>query len=564
MQRRHHGSVRSQGNAHGVHREHAHGESARNLRAAERATPPRAEDTVHGEAFALPVYRPSGRVGAKAWLVAALRGLPAAVAGGWVAAWWHDWMPGFVGGAIGALGAAFLAFVGLGMVADTTHARHRAALTAMGAVLMAVWLSSRWAFTLGAWQGGVWVASATALDAQWQWGPILGALAEAVFVGGMGVLSFRTQADTPYSEEALAWARQSFKGELWCTQDQTALLADLRQRGVMHLLDMPRAMDLQVTPAGSSWQTLQLTGMWVEREPTARWVTLRQVTHTRDERGKVQSDAQNWLQHWHVNADAYRALSRHLAESPVGSARVHEAGVRDASGEGHPGGPLRQADSVDGAAPPPTPDELVPALAAFEAGQHGAALQLAQAQRSHPDAAVQADALRLCGLASSRLSRWAEAFGHFHALFELEPQTLNALQLATTSVMAGELLRGQAWYQRACALNQTQHEMPPARLCTHFISALEQAGEHEAALPLLDELAQQYRAHGITDSHFLWSRGLPFLEEFLRKSWALQVGFQPAAVLRPWYQDLAADLDESGQQAVSRFLAEVDHHAAAR
>jgi hypothetical protein len=470
-------------------------------------------------------------------------------------------MPGFWGGVIGAVGGAIAAFVGLGMVADTTHARHRGALTAMGVVLMSVWLGVAWSCRLGTWWSGGWIPSDVALAAQWHWGPMLGALLDALAVGGMGVATFRSQVETPYSERAHAWARQSFQGELWCTQDPAGLLADLRERGVSHLLDMPRAMDLRFTPPGATWQTLRLTGMRVEADPQARWVSLRLITHSRDERGKVSLAVQPCLAQWQVGADAYQALAAHLAQPDPQATRYNFP--PDESGEGHPGGPLGSnadapaAQSTDTAESRPTPDELVPALAAFEAGQHGAAVQLAQSHRHHPDAAVRADASRLCALALSRQSKWDEAFEHFHALFDLEPHTLNALQLATTSVMAGELVRGQAWYERACELNQTEREMPSARLCTNFISALDQAGEQAATLPLLDALAQQYRACGVTDAQYLWSSGLPFLEEFLRRSWALQVRFKPLPELRQWYAALAAGLDESGQFCVAQFLTEM-------
>jgi hypothetical protein len=489
----------------------------------------------------LRTYQPSGLVGARAWLIAFAVGLPAALGSGWVLAWAQSSCSGFWATAICSVVAAFVAFVGLGMVADGMHARHRGVLTGVGLMLMLVMMAARWAFTLGWPQGDMASWPLVQADGQWDWGLALGAVAEAAFIVLMGVLSFRGQTKTPYSETAHAWARQSMQGELWCTDDQGSLLSALKQRGAAHLLDMPRAMDLQVTPASAAWQTLQVSGLWVEADTSARWLNLTQVAHTRDHQGKVKASATNWLENWLVSDGDYRAIARHLATPGREAAKATEGGAH------------LSAEAA------PTPPELMPALAAMDAGQHQAALSLAQPFRQHPEAAVQADAIRLCAMALSRMARWPEAFETYHQLFALESTVFNALQLATTSVMAGELLRGQAWYDKTMALNHEGAEMPDARLCTAYLSALEQAGEFEATQPHLDWLAAGYQALRITDDHFLWSRGLPFFSEFLRKATELQRPFKDEAGLRAWFEAMRSDLDEDGQNAVDRHLAELAH-----
>lgn len=67
-----------------------------------------------------------------------------------------------------------------------------------------------------------------------------------------------------------------------------------------------------------------------------------------------------------------------------------------------------------------------------------------------------------------------------------------------------------------------------------------------------------YRQTYITDDHHFWMRGLPFLGEFLRRSWALQAQIKLRSAMHCWYEELGVDLDDSGRLTVTRFLAEMD------
>lgn len=203
----------------------------------------------------------------------------------------------------------------------------------------------------------------------------------------------------------------------------------------------------------------------------------------------------------------------------------------------------------------PTPPELQAAVAALQAENHASAITLASGQCQHPDPAVKADALRVCALAHSALAQWPQAFEAFHALFDLESTAHNALQLATTSVMCGELTRGQAWFDKAEDINVGSHEMPSPRLRTAYMSALEEAGETAALLPHLNWLAAAYKAVSTTDSNFLWMQGLPFLSTFLDKASPVLRDSLPREELVKWYRDLADGLDDEGRVAVTEHAA---------
>lgn len=479
----------------------------------------------------LTLYRPSGIVGARAVLMAAGVGLPLAAALGYGLAWAQSLAHGAIASSICAVLAALVVAVVFATVADHARSRSVRANTWGALALLACLLLVRWWRAESLPGEALWSAAVSSPVTVW-FGAGVGAFLEALFLGVLAVFLCRAQARTPFSESVRQWAVKDMEGELWGDSISAGqVLTGLREQGVSLLLGMPRAAELGASVA-SQWRTVFVQGHWVEADLPSRWLTVKVKTHERGDDGKIKTQAEEVVDHWAVSADDYLAV-KNLLEGAI------------------------QPTADSGAEEPSelsTPTVLQPAVTALEAEQFSVCLGLAQAHCQHPDPEIQADAWRLCALAHARLQHWPQAFDHYHHLFKLEPTTLNALQLATTSVMGGELTRGDAWFDKAAALNDEAREMPPARMRTAYLSALEQAGEFEATLPHLDWLAQGYMAMGITDDHFVWTRGFPFFSEFLGKSHGLLTQVLSGPDLRAWYERMAEKLDEDGQQRLMRHL----------
>lgn len=114
-------------------------------------------------------------------------------------------------------------------------------------------------------------------------------------------------------------------------------------------------------------------------------------------------------------------------------------------------------------------------------------------------------------------------------------------------MICGQLSRGQAWLERAHEINAGTRELPAPRIDTAYLSALEQAGETSAAVPLLERLAAMYRALPTQDDTFVWSQGLPLFAEFLRKSLPILRAPSSDAQVMAWYQKMRHDLDANAQ-----------------
>ncbi|OHX20086.1 hypothetical protein [Chromobacterium sphagni] len=141
-------------------------------------------------------------------------------------------------------------------------------------------------------------------------------------------------------------------------------------------------------------------------------------------------------------------------------------------------------------------------------------------------------------------------------MFELEPGAHNALQLATSSVMAGDVARGKTWLMKFDQLNHASREVPCASAYVNFISALAQAGHARETLPYLAWLRELYRQLKITDDMFLHQRGVPFFHVFLENSWPLLRQCLDDKQLLDWHEAMLADLDEGGCAEVRAWLAQ--------
>ncbi|MBN3855045.1 hypothetical protein G3N59_16810 [Paraburkholderia sp. Ac-20340] len=206
-----------------------------------------------------------------------------------------------------------------------------------------------------------------------------------------------------------------------------------------------------------------------------------------------------------------------------------------------------QEDAADDIAP-----ELKPALEAFKAGRYDKAIAAAT-----PYAGRLADASRLCAMSYSQTDRYPESFQHWLALFELEPTAHNAVQLASLSVMCGEVERGEAWLIKSSQINHETREQSDVTARTNFLSALVQRGYLVEALPHITWMRDAYAILSITDDTFLYLRGVPAFGMFLEKSLPILRGSQSREAIATWYGALKGKLDKDGEAQLAHWVAQL-------
>jgi hypothetical protein len=130
----------------------------------------------------------------------------------------------------------------------------------------------------------------------------------------------------------------------------------------------------------------------------------------------------------------------------------------------------------------PDPPELELAIAYLNDGAFTQAIAEARRHTHAERQACRRDANRICALASSRLGQWEGACGYWHALWCDEATAGTALALARSSVLAGNVARGETWLARAIKLNAETGELAQSTIDTAFIDALAEGGHAQEAM----------------------------------------------------------------------------------
>lgn len=499
---------------------------------------------------ALPAYAPSGKIAWTASFKILLFGIPGAALLGWLYALLLHYSPAALISVFGVMLFSVFSGVLSCMVLKAAHSRSRPFNAIAGGLLGFVMLWVHWAlwirmgFDQGPKMAGYfitsgpqgWITMLVLLGQRLReleperfmvnWLALLWFVEAAILVW-LPALIAKMQADDSYSETARAWAEDDINGELWWDGGMSSeLRSRLEEEGVDFLCRLPRAVEIG-TPVASQWWTAGIKGQKVESDPAARWITISVVEQKRDENGKVKSTRTPVIANWNIDAADYVRLAEHLTRSTSNFAVAADA---------------------------PTPQELEAAVAAMEADQFAEAIELVDPLRNHPDPALRADALRLTALCLARLEKWEKAFDEYHALFAVEGTTMNALQLATTSVMAGQTERGQAWFEKASQLNHEAHDMPWPTLHTNFLSALGNAGAWSAGLPHVEWLRDMFLGMSSSDDNFVFMHDMPFLSVFFEKSLPFLRASMSEVEIKAWYGAMHDHLDEEGQEKLADWL----------
>lgn len=205
------------------------------------------------------------------------------------------------------------------------------------------------------------------------------------------------------------------------------------------------------------------------------------------------------------------------------------------------------------------PEELQPAIAALQADEFEQALQLATPHALHADLTIRLDANRLCALALSRLERYADALTHWKVLVELEPEPHNFLQLASSAAVAGDLEMAEpAFHEAVHRAHAAETDGPSSMPGMHanYATALARGGRADLALRHVDVLRDWYMDLHITDSTFLYLRGMPFFSGFLQQGIPIAKLVKSQPELDAWLDEMHDKLDEEGQTALSDYRAQ--------
>ncbi len=470
----------------------------------------------------LRAYEPSGRIGARAVTVTTVWGTLSALLIGGLYLWARSRAGGFISIVLCDLVLLIVIAVAMPILFRGAESRSQRFNRWVAAIWTGVVLLPWWWVALGGRFASL--ESGTSL---WQYVAhvlaLLDMALECVVLGFIAIVCSQGVAKAPYSETAQRWASHDFiLDKHWDGENSLVLVERIRMSGIGALLALKPASDAAIPELTTHWRSIRIVGCQVESDPTARWIQLAWIENRRgtddDTDGKTERvDPLSFFAN--VQNSDYQALRAQA--SAVETISVTNDSSNEAS--------VPETDL-------PTAVELEAAAAALESGEYTAALAIALDHCQHADIHVRSDANRVAALCLERLERWNEAFVRYQTLYEVERTPFNALQLACTSVMAGELERGKVWFNTADELNQAQPALRPVELRTGFLYALQQAGNFAECVPHLEWLVGIYRDFETTDSQLLLTHRVPPFEEFLAKSHTILKEVRSPLELRSWYR----------------------------
>jgi len=145
-------------------------------------------------------------------------------------------------------------------------------------------------------------------------------------------------------------------------------------------------------------------------------------------------------------------------------------------------------------------------------------------------------------------------------LFEqVAEQNLNSddwFNVATCAILCKQIDKGHEALNKAIELYKqigNDENLPIGQMCFYFMHALNDVAEYDLGFAQLEQFKQTIIDLKITDDHFLYIRGIPFLGNILNASVNILQNQTKVKAL-DWLNDFAAKVDSEGKVLIEDFI----------
>lgn len=160
-------------------------------------------------------------------------------------------------------------------------------------------------------------------------------------------------------------------------------------------------------------------------------------------------------------------------------------------------------------------------------------------------------------LAYFHTENYDEAKSIFENLCQKNGEPICWFNLCTSSIMAGETQKGLDALHQAIKLNREKDTngegIPTPFMYLYATRALLDSEQYNQAFNQLNELAEIYASLHITDSHFLYMRGVPFFDEFVKLSRDV-LAKQEVTDHKQWITYVSSRLDDEGKETMKNLI----------
>lgn len=178
----------------------------------------------------------------------------------------------------------------------------------------------------------------------------------------------------------------------------------------------------------------------------------------------------------------------------------------------------------------------------------------------HKSALIAKDANKLMGMSLFRQAKYQESLPYFQKATEYNPEINDWFNIITSATLSKNLEVGRNAFDKAVKLQlDSGHKEQPSIpfMRRYYACALRDIGEFELALEQINELRKIYEQLKITDTTFLYIRGVPFLSHTMDVAVDVFNGLGVNINAQEWIDSFSSKLDEDGQEYLNEVKAKI-------
>lgn len=178
----------------------------------------------------------------------------------------------------------------------------------------------------------------------------------------------------------------------------------------------------------------------------------------------------------------------------------------------------------------------------------------------HKSAPIAKDANKLIGMSLFRQAKYQEALPYFQKATEYNPEINDWFNVITSGTLSKNIEAGRNAFDKAVQLQlDSGHKEQPSIpfMRQYYACALRDIGEYDLALEQINELRQIYEQLKITDTTFVYIRGVPFLSHTMDVAVDVFNGLGAGFDAQEWIDSFSSKLDEEGQEYLNEVKAKI-------
>jgi hypothetical protein len=188
------------------------------------------------------------------------------------------------------------------------------------------------------------------------------------------------------------------------------------------------------------------------------------------------------------------------------------------------------------------------------------AIELAKQNCSSSIGGLNYEARKLTALSYFQLRQFDKSSPLFSELAKGSTNPDDHFNLATSATLNKDFDTGKKAFDIAVEQYKktgTQENMSVPTMAFYYLHALKDVGAYEKAFEQLEFLGEVYKKLGITDSHFLYMRGVPFFEHTIGVAKDILKNISTTKA-RVWINKLKEHVDDEGKEIIQELQKELN------